>query len=142
VFVSDHAPVSKGGGGAREHRANPVWYGGGRLWDRDGQPWRRVDSWLDPDEAALRIASGARWAVEWCAGGDPRRVTWPDEMPASALADDVLPRVVTSAKARSLRRRRVVPTVLVAERWCNDAGQWLVLFTESGPAPRPDDWFD
>jgi hypothetical protein len=109
----------------------------GRLWDRQGRPWRRVAEWLEPREAETLVAAGARWMVEWCGG----RMEWPDEVNDGALVHDLLPAMMLRAKADRLSRRRTVPTVIVAERWRDDDGANLVLFYESGPYPRAAVWF-
>ena len=111
-------------------------YRAGHLWDRSGQRWRRVVDWLEPDEAAELVRDGATWLVEWCSGGRGPRFTWADEAAPNALTRDVLPRIMTSVKAARQRRKRSVPTVLVAELWRDERERSLVLFVESGPYPR------
>ncbi len=87
----------------------------GQLWDRQGRPWRRVAEWLEPRE---------------------------DEVHKDVLTRDLLPVMLVRAKADRTRRKRTVPTVIVAERWRDDDGSDLVLFTETGPYPRAATWFD
>ncbi|MER5326981.1 hypothetical protein [Streptosporangium roseum] len=110
-------------------------FGDGRLWDRSGQPWRRTSEWLDPDDVNELLAVGATWLVQWCDEG----FTWGDssEVPVAEL----LARMVNRRGAERLGRKRTVPTVIVAEQWQDDTGHDLVVFYESGPYPRAENWF-
>ncbi|MFE1784184.1 hypothetical protein ACFW9F_16765 [Streptomyces sp. NPDC059506] len=128
------------GGAGRGGKGRRNCFAGGRFWDREGRPWRRSTEWLDPERAHALIREGALWAVEWCGGC----FEWPGETGETGervLEEEILPRMIDRAEARRLMRRRSVPTVQVAERWVGAAGQVLVLFHESGPAPRTEDWF-
>lgn len=126
------ADVSERGSAHRDRFAD------GALWDRRGQPWRRADDWLDPVEVEVLLAAGADWLVEWCDG----RFEWADATASGLLARDVLPSLLTRVKARRLlAKKRVNPTVFVAERWCKEVGASLILFNESAPAPRTASWF-
>jgi hypothetical protein len=109
----------------------------GRLWDRQGRAWHRVAEWLEPSEARALVSAGAPWLVEWCGG----RMEWSDELADGALVGTVLPAMVPRAKADRLARRRAVATVIVAERWRDEADADLVLFYESAPRPRATIWF-
>jgi hypothetical protein len=110
-------------------------FGGGLLWDRSGQPWRRTAEWLDPDEVSVLLAAGASWLVQWCSQG----FTWSDE--STVTVAEVRAKTLDRKKAQRSRGKRVTRTVMVAERWQNHAGHDLVVFFESGPAPRSAGWF-
>lgn len=107
----------------------------GLLWDRDGKPWRRRNGWLEPDAAADLLAAGSRWLVQWCGEG----FTWYDQ--TSVTAKELQERMIDRGKARRLLSKRVTRTMIVAEHWCDDVDGDLVVFFESGPAPRTDSWF-
>jgi hypothetical protein len=104
-------------------------YAEGRLWDRDGRPWRQVDEFVEPPRALELVRSGAPWLVEWCGG----RLEWATEQTAGGLLEQVRGELIGKAKAQRLRRRRSVPTVMVAEEWQDEHGRPLVVFHEGPP---------
>jgi len=112
-------------------------YAEGRLWDRDGQPWRRVDEFVEPPQALELVRSGVPWLVEWCG----ERLEWATEQTAGRLLEQVRGELLSKARAQRLRRRRSVPTVIMAEEWQDEHGRPLLVFYETGPYPRADSWF-
>lgn len=112
-------------------------YAEGRLWDRDGRPWQRVDEFVQPQRALQLVRAGARWLVEWCGGP----LEWPTEQTAGRLLDQLRGKLVGEAKARRLFRRRTHPTVVIAEEWQDQQGRSLVVFIEGGPAAQDESWF-
>ncbi|CRK60926.1 hypothetical protein [Alloactinosynnema sp. L-07] len=104
---------------------------GATLHDRAGELWQVEAAWLEPDEVAALLTRGTPWVVEWC-GGDLR---WSDEEDADVLARSIRPRLITSAEATRLSRRRSVPTVVAAALLANARAK-LIFFSEGAPGER------
>lgn len=110
----------------------------GELRDESGQSWRRVRSWVEPEEAHELAACGTRYAVQRCQSspvrGKPER-----------FKRDVLRHMVSRDEAEAFRKAQTVPTVMVGELWTSEGDGDLLLFVEYGPFPRlaeelADDW--
>lgn len=110
----------------------------GELQDGSGHTWRRVRSWVEPEQADELATSGTRFVVQRCQSspvrGRPER-----------FKRDVLRHMVQMREAEDSRKAQTVPNVMVGELRRSEREGDLLLFVEQGPFPRSaaelaDDW--
>ena len=110
----------------------------GSLRDATGHSWRRINDWVDPDDAERLVGDGVRFAIQRC-------LTPPVAGRAERFKRDVKEHMVTGAVAETYKNKSAVPTVMVGELWRSMDDGDLLLFVEQGPRSRSaeelrDDW--
>lgn len=107
-------------------------YQDGLFVDDQGRRWQRTNDYLEPAEVRSLLREGVHGLVEWCGGGRPAR---PEAIQPGELERDIVPTLLERTKAAKKMSKSKVPTVLVAELWCEGSDR-LIIFVEGAPAPR------
>ncbi|HET9649240.1 MAG TPA: hypothetical protein VFP34_13570 [Microlunatus sp.] len=100
--------------------------GNGDLVDEDGTAWQRVVDWLEPDEAAIHVAAGLPYLVEW-------RAATPVRGRPERFEHDILRAMVTRGQADRLIRRVGVSALMVGELWHSTHRGDCLVFVEQDP---------